>query len=69
MSLARLLPLALLLACGDDKGGVHTGEPTETGETWEDQDRDGYTADEDCDDSDATVNPGAEEICDGADDN
>ena len=32
-----------------------------------DADADGYTADVDCDDNDTRVNPGAEELCDGLD--
>lgn len=32
-----------------------------------DEDEDGYSSDEDCDDSDAAVNPGATEECDGID--
>lgn len=34
-----------------------------------DADSDGYTEDEDCDDAVAAVNPGAEEVCDGVDNN
>ncbi len=56
----RLVSLAftmLLTACppNGDTGSV-------------DLDGDGYGADEDCDDSDASVNPGASEICNGVDD-
>ena len=32
-----------------------------------DGDKDGYTADVDCDDADKAVNPGAEDVCDGID--
>ena len=35
----------------------------------QDLDGDGYTSDEDCDDSSELVNPGATEICDGQDNN
>ena len=34
-----------------------------------DNDLDGYRAAEDCDDGDATINPGAAEVCDGVDQN
>ena len=34
-----------------------------------DNDRDGYVPGDDCDDEDAAINPGAEEICDGIDNN
>ncbi|MBT4856845.1 hypothetical protein HON52_01505, partial [Candidatus Uhrbacteria bacterium] len=32
-----------------------------------DDDSDGFDSDEDCDDDDATINPDAEEVCDGVD--
>ena len=35
----------------------------------DDLDQDGYTCDVDCDDNDASIHPGAEEICDGVDAN
>ncbi|MEC8423891.1 MAG: putative metal-binding motif-containing protein, partial [Myxococcota bacterium] len=51
---------------GVDKGAVDadalTGEPV-------DQDGDGFDDTEDCDDGDASVNPGAVEVCDGVDNN
>ncbi|HND34390.1 MAG TPA: putative metal-binding motif-containing protein, partial [Myxococcota bacterium] len=34
-----------------------------------DADADGYNVDDDCDDSDAAVNPGATEVCDSVDNN
>ena len=34
-----------------------------------DEDNDGYSPPEDCDDNDPEVNPGAEEVCDGIDNN
>lgn len=36
-------------------------------ESYADYDEDGYTSDEDCNDADAASFPGAEEICDGLD--
>ena len=41
----------------------------DTGTAADDGDRDGWTDDEDCDDGDPEVNPGAEELCDGIDNN
>ena len=50
---------------GGDEGG---GDGGETGEDDPvDADGDGSYSDEDCDDADATVYPGAEELCDGKD--
>ena len=36
---------------------------------FEDADDDGYNSEEDCDDNNPEINPGAEEICDGVDNN
>jgi len=47
--------------------GVNGDDPSTTQDT--DADGDGHTADTDCDDSVATVYPGAEELCDGVDNN
>ena len=44
------------------------GVPMESGKAL-DEDGDGYTFEEDCDDTDATVNPDATEICDDTIDN
>ena len=41
--------------------------PEDTGPQLVDDDQDGYPADEDCDDDDAAIHPGAEEECDGVD--
>jgi large repetitive protein len=64
----RLLLTSLLLAaCEETKPAA---DPlTEEGELLSDSDADGYLSDEDCDDADPTINPGAEEICDGFDNN
>ncbi len=52
----------LLLSC--DRGTVTPGGPTLVdGTTEPDVDGDGYDADADCDDQDATVHPGASEVC------
>ena len=55
-----------LVACGEklETDGADTGggDPSTV-----DQDGDGVTADLDCDDSDSTTFPGAEELCDGLD--
>jgi len=49
---------ASILACGKDS-------PDDTGSAV-DADGDGYAVGEDCDDSDAAINPGADELCDDA---
>ena len=58
----RLLPLLLLLGCpaedSDDTGDTQTADVD--GDGWS-------TADGDCDDSDAGINPDASEICDDLD--
>jgi hypothetical protein len=66
MATRSLLPfcaLALLLACGDKDDGDSGSSVT----TEADADGDGHPASVDCDDNDAAVNPGAAEVCDGAD--
>ena len=54
----------LLISCREDK--IET--VTET-EPLLDQDADGYSFPEDCDDTDPAINPVAEETCDGTDNN
>lgn len=56
-----LFPIATLLLLAGC-GPAETADPTTV-----DSDSDGFFADEDCDDSNAMINPGAEEICDGLD--
>jgi len=51
---------------GDDDDDT-TGDDDDDDSTVEDADADGVTADLDCDDSDATIFPGAEELCDDVD--
>ena len=67
--------LIILSACNDksdgtweNPGSIGSGSGgTET--TGIDNDGDGFLAEEDCDDADPTINPGAEEVCDGTDNN
>jgi hypothetical protein len=65
-----LLALAPFVACGTKPG---TDEGEDTGSVIDpstvDQDADGYTADVDCDDSDADTYPDAPELCDNVDNN
>ena len=63
-STLTLTLLSLSLGACGDKGGDDTGSAGGS----PDSDGDGYTADEDCDDHDADVFPGAVELCNGADD-
>ena len=60
--------LFALLACRTPDKPEDTQPSTDdTGPTPVDVDGDGYSAEEDCDDSDASIHPGAEEACDGVD--
>jgi len=54
-----LLLLAWLPACG--------GNPPTAGAGIKDRDNDGFNEDEDCDDQDGDINPDADELCDGID--
>jgi len=66
-----LLPLAVLVgftSCREvDKEG--STEQLDTAGLTVDDDGDGYPADEDCNDHDASTGPGAVEVCDGVDNN
>jgi hypothetical protein len=44
-----------------------TGDSGDSAEVAADEDGDGYPSEEDCDDADATVHPGAVDACDGVD--
>ena len=66
-----LLSLCLLACTGDkdpnvDTGGLTGGDGAD-GTATIDQDADGFDATEDCDDDNDLVYPGAEELCDGLD--
>ena len=66
LSLSTLLPL--LAACTDDKGeDTDDGVIEDSGNEVVDADSDGFPADEDCNDSDGTINSGATEVCDNVD--
>ncbi|MCB9743212.1 MAG: FG-GAP repeat protein [Alphaproteobacteria bacterium] len=56
---------AALAACGEKEPAPDDSSPG--GGDAVDADGDGYAVEEDCDDADPAVHPGAEEVCDGAD--
>jgi len=59
-----ILALLMLSACRADPKPEDTGSPSEA----TDADGDGYADDVDCDDGDASVFPGADELCNDVDD-
>ena len=60
----RLLPLTALLAWGC---ATEAPDGKQAGDTPVDADGDGFSADEDCDDTDPAVHPDAPELCGGGD--
>ena len=62
-----LFALAVLGCRSEDKDPIDT--VLDTAPVSVDEDGDGFTGDEDCDDNDAAVNPDAEELCYGLDNN
>ena len=64
-----IIPVVLVglsSACRTDKSPFDEDEPVIEADLI-DEDGDGYTADQDCNDSDSAIYPGAEELCDGVD--
>jgi hypothetical protein len=68
-SMRGILIGSILLTACEESEKLETEPLTEDGELLSDSDGDGYLSDEDCDDGDPTINPGADEICDGFDNN
>ena len=74
ISFVLLLPLACTEKAAEDTEAPDTEAVTDETTTAEtdgpaDVDGDGFNTDGDCDDSDAAINPLAEEVCDGVDNN
>ncbi|MCK6523385.1 putative metal-binding motif-containing protein, partial [Myxococcota bacterium] len=74
----RLTPILFLAALGcdpsKDSPGEETAPPGDSVNNADsaadpDADGDGFTTVDDCDDGDAAINPAAEEVCDGQDNN
>ena len=57
-----MLSLLMFIACGEE---VLIDKGPEEGEVLLDTDGDGFLNNEDCDDSDSNIFPGAVEVCDG----
>jgi hypothetical protein len=74
MVIMRWIPFIFLAAACDpvtenkpDQGTVSADDTGSGSIVFVDEDRDGVSAEDDCDDNDYRVYPGAEEVCDGAD--
>jgi hypothetical protein len=69
ISLLLFLAPLTLAGCATDGGGKGNADTSasDDGGGVTDEDQDGFNSEEDCNDDDATVNPGATEICDGID--
>ncbi|MFH1463952.1 MAG: MopE-related protein [Pseudomonadota bacterium] len=63
-----MLVAGFALGCPPRPTRPDSAPPADTGPLGEDADQDGHGAGEDCDDLDASVHPGAEERCNGVDD-
>ena len=63
------VPLFLLFATACRNSIKSVVVPNDDAVVVQDLDGDGYTSDEDCDDSSELVNPSATELCDGQDNN
>ena len=68
-ALSPLLLLALVACTGGDPAPIDTGEDEDTDVEFVDEDEDGFTTENDCDDANPDVNPGKSEICNEIDDN
>ena len=65
MRISHLLPLTLLIACGDKEPEVDTSSLT-----FLDKDNDGFSQDDgDCNDEDPLIHPESLELCDKVDNN
>ncbi len=62
------LPLLLLTACPTPKPDDSGGDTDTDAYEAVDADNDGFLSHEDCDDGDASIHPGADELCNGIDD-